>query len=174
LVNKYHIPSIFISSKNILQTNHKTNIFVGYSNNDYINDEYVFIVIPGLKNEQVPGFKLIIDESDKYVIPINKLNDECIDKIRNAFDTKVSIQEYLDTFIKPKTKSLKLQVNIEDEVKLPTFKKMPKKKTLNIIDTSLTLDNPVVPAKTKRSKVVLKGRNPTKKLRIKDDPPNIA
>jgi hypothetical protein len=54
------------------------------------------------------------------------------------------------------------------------LKRCLKKKTPNIIDTSLALDNPVVPAKTKRSKVVLKGRNHTKKLRIKDDPPNSA
>lgn len=177
LVNKYHIPTIFISAKNILQTNHTKQTFVGYSTDEYMTDAYVFIVIPGLKNEQVPEFKLIIDDSNNFLIHINKLDDDCIDNIRQSFDTKVSIHEYLDTFIKPKTKSIKLRVNIADEVKLPTFKKMPKKKTLNIIDTSPVLDNDedqAAPTKTKRSKVILKGRIKTKKLRIKDDQPNIA
>jgi len=171
LVNKYQIPTIFISSKNILQTNYANHEFVGYSTPDYMNGAYVFIVIPGLKNEQVPEFKLIIDESNNYFIPINKLQDDCIDNIRQAFDNKVSIHEYLDTFIKPKAKSTKLRINIEDDVKPPTFKKMPKKRTLNIIDTSPT---DAVPTKTKRSNVILKGRKQTKKLRIKDDQPIIA
>jgi hypothetical protein len=170
LVNKYQISTIFISSKNILQTNHLQQTFVGYSTTDYINDKYVFIVIPGLKNEQVPEFKLIIDESDNFLIPINKLNDDCIDKIRNAFDNKLDINEYLDTFIKPKTKSIKPQVIPDDNVKTPIFKKMPKKKTLNIIDTSPITEVQPVPTKTKRSKVVLKGRTQTKKLKIKEAP----
>jgi len=177
LVNKYKIPTIFISSKNILQTNYANREFVGYSKPDYMTDAYIFIVIPGLKNEQVPEFKLIIDESNNYLIPFNKLQEDCIDNMRQSFDNKVSINEYLDTFIKPKTKSTKPSVNIEDNEKIPTFKKMPKKKTLNIIDTSPVLDNDevqVAPTKTKRSKVILKGRIKTKKLRIKDEEPNIA
>ena len=174
LVNKYQIPTIFISSKNILQTNYANRTFVGYSNPDYMNEKYVFIVIPGLKNEQVPEFKLIVNENNNYLIPINNLNDDCVDKIRQSFDNKESIHEYLDKFIKPKTKSVKPHVNIEDNIKPPTFKKMPKKKILNIVDTSPTLDNATAPTKTKRSKVILKGRIQTKKLRIKDDQPNNA
>jgi hypothetical protein len=200
LVNKYHIPSIFItSSKKILQ-NHAEQIVVGYSAKDYLTDEYVFIVIPGLKPEQVPKFKLIIDESNNYFIPINKLhydcidklnddcidtlNDDCIDKIRNAFDNKLSIHTYLDTFIKPKTKSVKLNWtdmtykaamfsprNDEDNVKPAIFKKMPKKKLLNIVDTSPITEVQIAPTKTKRSKITLKGRTQTKKLRIKEDQP---
>jgi hypothetical protein len=173
LVNKYQIPTIFISSKNILQTNYINQAFVGYSTNDYMSDVYVFIVIPGLKNEQVPEFKLIIDENDNYLIPINKLNGDCIDNIRQSFDDKESITEYLERFIKPKTKSAKTPAPDDDNIKIPTFKKMPKKKILNIRDTSPISENDddvqTAPTKTKRSNVILKGRKQTKKLRIKDD-----
>ena len=169
LVNKYQIPTIFISSKNILQTNHTKQTFVAFSNNDdYASDAYVFIVIPGLKNDQVPEFKLIIDENNHYEIPMNKLNDDCIDKIRNAMDNKVDISEYLNTFIKSqnKNKSKSTRINLlNDDVKPPTFKKMPKKK-LNIIEESTALVE--APTKKKRSNVVLKGRTKTKKLKIKE------
>jgi hypothetical protein len=167
LVNKYQIPTIFISSKNILQTNRTKQTFIGYSNNeDYMTDTYVFIVVPGLKNEQIPEFKLIIDENNHFEIPLNKLNDDCIDKIRNAMDEKVSITEYLNTFIKSKTKTKITRINIgEEETKPPTFKKMPKKK-LNILDESTILA--AAPIKTKSSKITLKGRTQTKKLKIKE------
>ena len=170
LVNKFQIPTIFISSKNILQTNYAKQTFVGYSTQDFMNDAFVFIVIPGLKNEQVPEFKLIIDENNNYLIPINKLHEECIDKIRNAMDNKPIINEYLDTFIKPKMKSTKREIIIDEDIKPQTFKKMPKKKPLTIMPD---LEEPVAaaPTKTKRSKIILKGRTQTKKLKIIEDPP---
>jgi hypothetical protein len=170
LVNKFQIPTIFISSKNILQTNYAKQTFVGHSTQDFMNDAFVFIVIPGLKNEQVPEFKLIIDESNNYLIPINKLHEECIDKIRNAMDNKQNINEYLDTFIKPKMKSTKRETNLEEDIKPQTFKKMPKKKSLTIMPDS---EEPIAaaPTKTKRSKITLKGRTQTKKLKIIEDQP---
>jgi hypothetical protein len=174
LVNKFQIPTIFISSKNILQTNYAKQTFVGYSTPDFMNDAFVFIVIPGLKNEQVPEFKLIIDESNNYLIPINKLHEECIDKIRNAMENKQSINEYLDTFIKPKMKSIKREIIVDDDIKPPTFKKMPKKKSLTIMpDESEIVEEAITaaPTKTRRSKITLKGRTQTKKLKIIEDNP---
>ena len=175
LVNKYQIPTIFISSKNILQTNYAKQTFVAYSTPDFMNDAFVFIVIPGLKNEQVPEFKLIIDESNNYLIPINKLNEECIDKIRHAVDNKQSINEYLDTFIKPKMKSIKRETIDDDDIKPPTFKKMPKKKPLNIMpdDSEKVEDLIAAPTKTRRSNVKLKGRTQTRKLKIIEDNPGV-
>ena len=173
LVNKYQIPTIFISyKKNILQTNYAKQIFVGYSTPDYMNDSYVFMVTPELTDKSVaPKFKLIIDESNNYFIPITNLHDDCIDKVRNAIDNKLDINEYLDTFIKPKKQITNLRLNIKDDVKTPTFKKIPKKKPINITDTS-PID--VAPTKKKRSSTELKGRRPlTKKLRIKEDQPVI-
>ena len=174
LVNKYQIPTIFISyKKNILQTNNTKQIFVGYSTPDYMNASYVFIVIPELSDKPLaPKFKLIIDESNNYFIPITQLHDDCIDKIRNAFDNKLGIKEYLDTFIKPKPERTNLRLNINDDVKIPTFKKIPKKKLINIIDTS---PPDAAPTKKKRTNIELKGRRPpTRKLRIKEDLLTIA
>ena len=176
LVNKYQIPTIFISyKKNILQTNNTKQIFVGYSTPDYMNASYVFIVIPELSDKTTaPKFKLIIDESNNYFIPITQLHDDCIDKIRNAFDNKLVIKEYLDTFIKPKNQIITSLLNIkdDDEVKIPTFKKIPKKKLINIIDTS---PPDAAPTKKKRTNIELKGRRPpTRKLRIKEDLLTIA
>jgi len=173
LVNKYQIPTIFISyKKNILQTNYTNQSFVGYSTPDYMTDSYVFIVIPELSDKTTaPKFKLIIDESNNYLIPLTKLQDDCINKIRSVFDTKITINEYLDTFIKPKPERTNSMLNSKDEVKIPTFKKIPKKKVINIIDTS---PKDVAPTKKKRTNIELKGRRPqTKKIRIKQDQPVI-
>ena len=107
LVNKFEIPSFFICHKYLLQTNYKKHIFLGYGDRD--DKKFAFIVIPGLRPENVPGYKLILTNNNEVFIPINDLNNssgECNSKDRNiigALEDKQTIEEYLENFKKPLT-----------------------------------------------------------------------
>jgi len=100
LVTKYEIPTIFICNKWILQTKYEKHEFVGYGN---IDDSFAFILIPGLRPENVPNYKLIHSETDEIFISLDKLNGECVERIKEAIDNKVTIEEYLENFTKPLT-----------------------------------------------------------------------
>jgi hypothetical protein len=108
LVNKYKIPTIFISSKTILQTNYTKEIFVGYSNDD---DKFVFIVVPSFKHQSIPKLKFIETDNNDVFINMNRLDTECISKIKNSLEEKISVEKYLDTFKKPMNKIKRTQPN---------------------------------------------------------------
>ena len=98
LVNKYKIPTLFISSKYLLQSNYEKNIFLGYGD---INDKFCFIVIPGFRSENIPNYKIIQSNENDIFISIQQIkNNECINKINNAINKKISIEEYLKLFEK--------------------------------------------------------------------------
>ena len=101
LVNKYKIPTIFISQKFILQTDYERNCFIGYGDE---KDEFAFILLPGFRAEEIPGLKLIQTDNNEIFISIDKLNKECVNKIEEAIRNKISIEDYLISFTK-KTKS---------------------------------------------------------------------
>ena len=167
LVQKYEIPSIFISQKFILQTKYERNVFLGYGN---INDNFAFIVIPGYRPENVPSFKLIISNESEVFISLNKLDGDCIERIKYAIDNKTNINEYLNKFIKPittsyeKKKPLRLQIESDsEEIKKP-------KRQLIIEDTiSISPEEFIMVPKKKQTKknVVLKGNTKTKSKKNK-------
>jgi len=167
LVQKYEIPTIFISQKFILQTKYEKNIFLGYGN---IHDKFAFIVIPGYRPENVPSFKLIISNENDVFISLNQLDSDCIERIRYAIDNKTSINEYLHNFIKPittsyeKKKPLRLQIESESE----EIKK-PKRKLIIEETKSISPEEFVMVPKKKQSKkkVVLKGNTKSKKNKKK-------
>ena len=46
--------------------------FIGYGDD---NDKFAFIVVPGLRNENVPGYKLIqSDKGDIFILYYNVVN----------------------------------------------------------------------------------------------------
>jgi hypothetical protein len=92
LVAKYEIPTIFISQQWILQTKYQKHEFIGYGNKE---DKFAFVVIPGFRPENVPGFKFIQDEDKDIFISLDKLNGECVERINDAIANKVSIKDYL-------------------------------------------------------------------------------
>jgi len=103
LVEKYKIPTIFISQKYILQTNYERHAFVCYGDQDA---SFIFILIPGLKNEIAPLLKVILNEKNDFVIPLDSLKYG--DVIKEAFENKKSISTYLNDFTKkPTTKYVK-------------------------------------------------------------------
>jgi hypothetical protein len=166
LVQKYKIPTIFICQKFILQTKYEKHEFVGYGNE---SDSFAFILIPGYRPENVPNLKLIESNEGEVFISLNKLNEECVDKIRTAIANKESIDEYIEKFKKPiaatyeKKKPARLQVESDSDEKQP----VQRKKKLIIEETKPISPEEYILKPTKKQtkrKVVLKGNAKTKKI----------
>ena len=170
LVNKYKIPTIFICQKYILQTKYEKHEFVAYGNTD---DKFVFILIPGLRAENIPNYKLIQTDKKDIFISINKLDESCSQNIRNAIENKMSIDDYLENFInikktnyiKKKPHRLLIESDSEESEKIkPTKKKLIIKET-----TPISLEEFImVPKKKKTKKLIIRGEN-NKSRRKKDN-----
>ena len=166
LVTKYKIPTIFICQNNILQTNFEKHAFVGYGDE---GDDFAFIVIPGFRPENVPGYKLIQSDEGNVFISLNKLKEEGVEKIQNAFRNKKSIEQYLEEYKIPKLtvyENKKPKIIIEGEEGV--VKPKPKKKLLIIeSSTPVSPEEYILKPKKKKSqkKVIIKGnkQNKTKK-----------
>jgi len=117
LVDKYKIPTIFISSKYLLQTNYEKNIFLGYGD---ANDFFCFIVIPGFRVENIPSYKTIQTNENELFISIEQIkNSSCVSKINNAIIEKISIEDYFKKFEKSvtsvKKQTIKQKIIIEQD-----------------------------------------------------------
>ena len=97
LVNKFKVPTFFISTTKLLQTNYEKNIFLGYGNE---NDLFCFIVVPALKPENIPNYKLILSDKNEIFISIKDLKESCKKTIDNAFSRQSNIPNYLKEFVK--------------------------------------------------------------------------
>ena len=140
LILKYKIPTIFISQKWILQTKYEKHQFVAYGNKD---DKFAFIVIPGFRPENVPNLKLIQSDENDVFISLDKLNEECVEKIKEDIDEQVTIEDYLENFIKPiKTqyeKKKPARLVIESNSDEPIIK--PKKKKKLVIEETSSVSH---------------------------------
>ena len=139
LVEKYKIPSIFISAKFLLQTKYTKQIFVGYGSE---RDKHAFIFIPGLRPEEVPNYKLIQDQNKDAVISLSNLKQNAsLNEIHNAFETPLTIEEYLNKYtIIATTKYVKKNPNNQT-----TKEKYTNNKTHSVKRTP----SPVIPVKSK-------------------------
>jgi hypothetical protein len=164
LVQKYKIPTIFISQKFILQTKYEKHAFVGYGNR---NDDFAFILIPGFRPETVPVFRLVQSVKGDAFISLNKLDSSCVDKIYEAFDNKISVDEYLEgfkkitktTYLKKKPMGLIIETDSDSDKNVNT-----KKREIIIEENSPVTPEKVVKqkkARTKRAKSI--GKTQTKK-----------
>ena len=145
LVVKYEIPSIFISQKTILQTNYQKHEFLAYGNRE---DDFAFIFIPGLRPENIPEYKIVLSNDGDVFISLNKLNDECVERIYEVIDNPISIKEYLSNFIKPKATIY--------------VKKKPAKPILILSDTDDEKEEPKIESKPKiqrKKKIVIEEEN---------------
>ena len=160
LVTKYKIPTIFICQKWILQTRYKKHEFVGYGNEE---DKFAFVIIPGFRPENVPGYKLVLSDKGEVFIPLNKLNEECVERIREDVNHKISIEDYLFNFTKPitteyeKKKPERLIIESDSqEVKPEKKKKLIIEETTPVSEEEFVLEPR---KKQSRKKVVLRGNN---------------
>jgi hypothetical protein len=143
LVSKYKIPTIFISTKTLLQTNYEKRIFVGFGEKD---DKFAFILLPALSDKSTPKMKLIENADGKWFHPLKEIEADCINNITDAFKYKQDIKTYLDTFEDPnKSKKKKNNLDLVDEVmpvqnietapkKLKPKPKLQKKKLILVTD----------------------------------------
>jgi len=180
LVNKYKIPTIFISTKNILQTNYDKNIFVAYTKDDImgentLEEKYCFIIIPALQSENIPAYKIVQDNQNNIFI---SLNEQCNNLISTAIKEKISINIYLEKFKKiSKRKNPVFIENDNEDIEVEKQKIPPKippkkiSKKILIDDTEPISLQPEINIPKKRSRkikpIILKGQrggNKTKKF----------
>jgi len=167
LVNKYKIPTVFICQKFILQSKYTKHEFVGYGNEE---DKFVFIVIPGFRPENIPGYKLIQSNDGDIFISLNKLNENCVDRIQSAIQNKISVEEYLEKFVKPNTSTYKkkkpagLIIDSDSDQK---ERKQPKKKLIIEETSPITPEEavPIAQKKQTKKKLALKGTQTKKNLK---------
>ena len=96
LVQRFKIPTIFISTNCILQTKYEYDVFLGYG--DEQQDNYAFILLPGFRDEQPPGYKLIQSDKGETFISLNQV--KCRDKFANIINNNITIENYLEDFTK--------------------------------------------------------------------------
>ena len=119
LLNKYEIPSIFISSKMIPETRYKFKEFVCYDKlSNEQNNKYIFICTPSMykRTNKFPEYKLIMDNNEKMEIDLDELKEgECLSNIENALNNYITIEDYLDVVFEKSTKKQKEVEEEEDE-----------------------------------------------------------
>ena len=167
LVQKFKIPSVFISTTKLLETNNKSHFFIGYGKE---NDEFAFIVIPGISPENIPVFKLIETNTNDVFISLDKLIDceyktEIIEVLRN--ETIIIVDEFLREFNPKKLGKKKLIVEEDSEneneepVKKP--KKQPKKQLIVESESPVSSEEFKINKKGKTKKTKLVGIKPKTK-----------
>jgi hypothetical protein len=165
LVEKYKIPTIFICQKFILQTNYKKHAFIGYGDK---TDKFIFILLPAFRYEIIPGYKLIETDKEDIFIEINNLREEGVNILRDAFENKVTIKDYLEKFTKPTTTKYVKKGNlfIEEEEKVEPSVEVVKKVAKKVAKKEAITTEQIVeePKKRTKKKIVLKGKQ-TKKSR---------
>jgi hypothetical protein len=154
LIEKYKIPSFFISSKFLLETDYQKHSFNAYGGKEA--QRFVFIVIPGLRNENVPSYKLICDDKNNIFISIEQLvNAERIEELHEHMTTTTipTVEDYLKKFSKNAT------TNYNKKMPLPPAE-VEVKRRFRYIDAPIIIgDNvPITPKKKVKLRVLDKPR----------------
>ena len=150
IMERYNIPSIFISGLFLSETNYTTNIFTIHKEDQSLENgepnplvsgmrgqDYVFIVCPGKKSEVIPKYKLIKSPDNNISIPLSVIkNSKCNLMIQRSFEESVTIERYLDNYI--------IQKTTRYVHKIPR-KVVKKKKILKIIGDEPEIEPPKQP-----------------------------
>jgi hypothetical protein len=145
----------------MMMTDYEELFFHGYGD---INDKFVFIVVPGLRSDNIPGFRYIESDAGDAFISLSIFKPD--DAIQTGIYTAITIEEYLQTFTKRKTtvyvKKRPLRIE-EDSVD---------KKREPIIESSREIDSDDVllvdlskKLKTKVNRLPANGGSKTRKVR---------
>uniref|UniRef100_A0A6C0DF74 Uncharacterized protein n=1 Tax=viral metagenome TaxID=1070528 RepID=A0A6C0DF74_9ZZZZ len=115
ILQKYKIPSFFISTKPICQNKYTNNAYVIYGET---NEKFCFIVTsPLTRGEKTSTYKLVQNDQRKIFIEKSVLRGEGLDNVDEALDNKQSMSEFLNIFTK-KEYSLKNKGAEKPKVKL--------------------------------------------------------
>ena len=103
----------------------------------------------------MPVFRLVQTEKGDAFISLNKLDNSCVDKIYEAFDNELSVDEYLKDFkkiVKTTYKKKKPLLLIEDSDSDSEKKVNTNKPTIIIEDTPEKVEKPkeAAPADAKK------------------------
>jgi hypothetical protein len=169
IVTKYKIPTVFICQNFILQTKYEKHEFVGYGDE---NDKFAFVVMPVLRPENVPRYRLIQSNEGDVFISLNQLTADCEDRVRRAVSNQESIDKYLEHFTRPLTSYEKKKPK-KFVIETDSDKLKPEKKKKFIIEetTPITSEEYILPPvgkkrQSKKKQIKLKGNiknNNTKK-----------
>lgn len=115
ILQKYKIPSFFISTKPICQNKYTNNAYVIYGKT---NDKFCFIVTsPLTRGEKNATYKLIQNDSQKIFMEKSVLRGDGLDRVDMALDNSQSMSDFLTVFNK-KEYSLKNKGAEKPKVKL--------------------------------------------------------
>jgi len=109
LVEKYKIPTIFISQKCILQTKYEKHAFLAYGKED---DDFVFILLPGFNEKTKPNYKVIQNNNGEIFISSRYLT--CIEYINEIIQNKISFEEHLIDFTKQATTNYQVKTKCKE------------------------------------------------------------
>jgi len=160
ILEKYKIPTVFISSKPILQSANGKNEVVAYGSQ---NDKFIFIVVPGLRAENVPKFKIIQSSEAELAFPVTIFrSEECMRNLEEAIRSYQSIESFLKNFskksstAKPKKTKLVLITDVEEkEEKEKEKEKEEKEKKKEKGTTRRAKGSVVIKKQTRKKKQVL-------------------
>ena len=167
LVQKFKIPTIFISQNCILQTKYEKRSFLGYG--DEQQDKYAFIILPGLRDESIPNFKLVQTDKGDGDVFISLGDIKCIGKIREIVNDNLSVESYLDDFTKSSKTNYQEKKKCADDTlgeieKVDEIEKVgkiePPKKIKKIVidgDEPVIVENPKQQTKKKKESGEKKG-----------------
>ena len=150
LVQRFKIPTIFISQNCILQTKYEKRAFLGYG--DEHQENFAFILLPGLRDENIPNYKLV--QSNTGDVFISLANIRCVEKIREIINDNLSVENYLDDFTKHSKTNYQVKTKCKDD-KMGELEK-PKKNTIVVENEEekeeLVIEKPKKTNQTKKKK----------------------
>lgn len=177
LLDKYQVPSIFISANNLMETGYNEKIFICYAEEEI--KDFVFILCSAVKQE-TPTIYKVIQYNDKIMIKVDDLHD-CVEELGNAFTNKIEIEHFINVFkpelttvYKPKQKGHRVNpadlsfqvVDSDNKEESPVLSNNPSPNLENAIKENIVEFLPVKkPRKTR--KPVQKQKNRTKKEKPK-------
>jgi hypothetical protein len=95
LTNIFEIPTFFISAKYLFETNFTKHEFLAYGERD---NTFCFIIVPGLRQEEIPNFKIIQSPNNTYFFNLTEIKNN--EPLIFALTNKKSLQNYIETFSK--------------------------------------------------------------------------
>jgi hypothetical protein len=181
LLNRYKIPSLFISTKEIPETRFNKTEFVCFTNLEIMEtvneqnidkaSQYVFIVTPAMIKRsglEAAEYKVVLNATKDMIININEMKDSAA--VIEAIKKYYTIEDYVDhiyekdntTKYKPRKKGTRVIEFVEE----PEEEEKPAK-LVSVLDKMINVtqeQGPVAPAKTLRDydKKVVKLKKPKK------------
>jgi len=154
LVEKYKIPTIFISQTCILQTKYEKHAFLAYGKED---DDFVFILLPGFNEKTKPKYKVIQNNNGEIFISPRYLT--CVEYINEIIQNKISFEEHLIDFTKQSTTNYQVKTKCkETDTVNQEIEKAKKQKKIIVEDDEEPDEKPKKVTKaTKTKKLIVEG-----------------